>query len=418
MNKSDFCNKAEIRKSVLDIFLGLVKFDTQSDEESSSFPSTKSQIEFAQYLGEMCKTIGLKDVDVDKFGYVYATLPANIEESADIPTIGFISHMDTSPDCSGKDIKPNITEKYDGKDIKLKNNVVISPKEFPALENYIGQDIVTADGTTLLGADDKAGIAEILLAMKILTENENDIKHGEIKICFTPDEEIGKGADNFNVDKFGCKYAYTIDGGEIGELNYETFNAARAIIDITGKSVHPGSGKNIMKNASLIAAEFVGLLPNNETPANTTGREGFYHLTSVKGNVEKARLNYIIRDFDRNKFQNRKQNMLDAAEKIKKLFGDCINISIRDEYYNMFEIIKKDMEPVIRAENAMKAVEIEPNIQPVRGGTDGSRLSFMGLPCPNIFAGGHNFHGPFEFIPVQSMVAAVLVIVNIAKIEK
>lgn len=398
---------------ILATFKELAAYNTQSDEESTDYPSTKSQLEFGQLLMNKCSAVGLKNISCDNYGYITAELPSNTEISA--PTIGFISHMDTSPDCSGENIKPQITENYNGEEIKLKNGVIISPKEFPVLLKYKGDTIITADGTTLLGADDKAGIAEILTAMQYFKENPN-IRHKRIKIAFTPDEEIGKGVDHFDVKKFGCDFAYTIDGGEIGELNYETFNAARAVITITGKGVHPGHAKGIMKNSSLIALEYASLLPNNEIPSKTENREGFFHLTSIKGNVEKTTLNYIIRAFDKNEFEERKKIIKKIAEKINRCYGNCVEIDLHDEYYNMYEILKYNMTVVKIAEEAMKAAGIQPLIQPVRGGTDGSRLSFMNLPCPNIFAGGHNFHGPYEFVPLESMLKAAEVITNICKI--
>lgn len=403
-----------IEEKVTNRFLTLIKTDTTSNESSKNFPSTESQIYFAEMLASTCVEIGLSNVKIDKYCYVTATLPANTD--IDTPTIGFISHMDTSPDCSGRGITPAITKNYDGGNIKLKNNIILKPEEFPSLLNYKGQTIISADGTTLLGADDKAGIAEILTSMEYLL-NHPEIRHGEIKIAFTPDEEIGKGVDFFNTESFGCDYAYTVDGGQLGELSFETFNAASAKIDFIGKSVHPGSAKDIMINAALLAMEFNSQLPPNETPANTSAREGFFHLTSSSGSVEKAELNYIIRDFDKSSFEERKNLMLNIADTINKNYhSNVVNIEINDQYENMYEILKDRKDIADRAINAMKKANIIPIIEPIRGGTDGARLSFMNLPCPNIFTGGHNFHGPYEYIPVESMVKAVEVIVNISQL--
>lgn len=398
-------------KEITDLFIELVKFDTQSNENSQNYPSTESQREFAQLLLKKCEEYKFKNINIDKYGYVSAEIDSNIDY--DVKTIGFISHMDTSPDCSGKNINPMIIKNYDGKDIKLLNNVNISPDEFASLKNYIGHDIITSDGNTLLGADDKAGIAEILIAMKYLTDNDN-IKHGKIKIVFTPDEEIGKGVDYFDAEKFDCDFAYTIDGGEIGELSYENFNAARAIINIKGKSVHPGYAKNIMVNACFVANQICNMLPENETPSDTEGYEGYFHVSSINGNVENAKINIIIRDFCKEKFNQRKLILNDIIKKINlKYKNNIADIKIYDEYYNMSEIIEKNKFIIDLAYNSMIETNIKPLVIPTRGGTDGARLSFMGIPCPNLFAGGHNFHGPYEFIPISSMAKACELIIKI-----
>lgn len=403
-----------LKKQIIDLFSYLVSFDTQSNEESTSYPSTENQVDFAEILAQKCIDIGLSNVRIDKNGYVMAEIPSNIEK--EVPVIGFISHMDTSPDCSGKNVKTNIIEKYDGKDIILKNNITISPEEFPNLKNYINQTIITSDGTTLLGADDKAGITEILLAMDFIIKNKN-IKHGKICIAFTPDEEIGKGVDFFDVKNFGADFAYTVDGGEAGEFNFENFNAARVVINIKGKSVHPGSAKGIMINASEIASNIIQMFPKSETPSTTDKYEGFYHLVSMKGNVEKASLNYIIRDFEKASFQRRKHFINKIVEKLNhELNGNFISIDIHDEYYNMLEILDNNKYVIELASNSIKELGIDLKIIPIRGGTDGARLSFMGLPCPNIFTGGHNFHGPYEYISVDSMEKTINVIIKI--IEK
>lgn len=400
-----------MKERVIELFTSLIKYDTTSNSESETYPSTESQFFFAEVLAGMLSSIGMKDINIDEYSYVTATLPGNTDGDA----IGFISHMDTSPDCSGYDITPIIVTNYDGNIIK-RNGVSLSPTEFPVLKNYIGKTIIASDGTTLLGADDKAGIAEIMTAMEYLIKHP-DIKHPTIKVAFTPDEEIGAGVDHFNVEKFGCNYAYTIDGGILGEISYENFNAARAKIDITGKSVHPGTAKDAMINAGFIAAELNSMLPDNETPAETEGYEGFYHLTKIEGNVEKAHLDYIIRDFDKNKFEYRKNNICNIVEALNKKYGtDTIKINLYDEYYNMAEIINNNKEVLDKAVEAIKKSGVEPLIEPIRGGTDGARLSFMGMPCPNIFTGGHNFHGPYEFICAESMEKAIETIINIAKI--
>ena len=389
-------------KTVTERFLTYVKHHTTSDESSDTFPSTKRQLAFAAFLAKECEAIGLQSVSVDAYGYVTALLPGN---TANAPTIGFISHMDTSPDASGENVLSNIVENYDGKAIPL-NGTVLSPKEFPSLKEYIGQTLITSDGTTLLGADDKAGIAEILTAAEYLLAHP-EIPHGDIRIAFTPDEEIGKGVDFFDVDKFHADFAYTLDGGRIGELEYENFNAARAIIRIKGKNVHPGSAKNVMKNAALIGTEIASLLPERETPAKTEGYEGFFHLCSFEGDVTSATLNYIIRDFNADSFAHRKELLRLIVERKNAQYNNCIELDLHDEYYNMFSQIEPHMEIVSLAKQAMLDCGITPIIQPIRGGTDGARLSFMGLPCPNLFAGGHNFHSNYEYVPVPSMEKAV-----------
>lgn len=398
-------------KTVTERFLTYVKHHTTSDETSDTFPSTKRQLAFAAFLAKECEAIGLQSVSMDAYGYVTALLPGN---TANAPTIGFISHMDTSPDASGENVLSNIVENYDGKAIPL-NGTVLSPEEFPSLKEYIGQTLITSDGTTLLGADDKAGIAEILTAAEYLLAHP-EIPHGAIRIAFTPDEEIGKGVDFFDVDKFHADFAYTLDGGRIGELEYENFNAARAIIRIKGKNVHPGSAKNVMKNAVLIGTEIASLLPERETPAKTEGYEGFFHLCSFEGDVTSATLNYIIRDFNAASFAHRKELLRLIVERKNAQYNNCIELDLRDEYYNMLSQIEPHMEIVSLAKQAMLDCGITPIIQPIRGGTDGARLSFMGLPCPNLFAGGHNFHSNYEYIPVPSMEKAVSMIVRIAEL--
>lgn len=398
-------------KTVTERFLTYVKHHTTSDESSDTFPSTKRQLAFAAFLAKECEAIGLQSISMDAYGYVTALLPGN---TANAPTIGFISHMDTSPDASGENVLSNIVENYDGKAIPL-NGTVLSPKEFPSLKEYIGQTLITSDGTTLLGADDKAGIAEILTAAEYLLAHP-EIPHGDIRIAFTPDEEIGKGVDFFDVDKFHADFAYTLDGGRIGELEYENFNAARAIIRIKGKNVHPGSAKNVMKNAALIGTEIASLLSERETPAKTEGYEGFFHLCSFEGDVTSATLNYIIRDFNADSFAHRKELLRLIVERKNAQYNNCIELDLHDEYYNMLSQIEPHMEIVSLAKQAMLDCGITPIIQPIRGGTDGARLSFMGLPCPNLFAGGHNFHSNYEYVPVPSMEKAVSMIVRIAEL--
>ncbi len=398
-----------MKKEIIDLFTRLIKYDTTSDPESKDYPSTEAQVFYADVLAGELMRIGLKDISIDRYSYVTATLPGNTEG----PTIGFISHMDTSPDCSGQEISPVITENYTGEPI-IRKGPALSSEDFPELKLYIGKTIICSDGTTLLGADDKAGITEIITAVKYLIDNPH-IKHPAIKIAFTPDEEIGAGVDYFDVKAFGCDYAYTVDGGILGEISYENFNAARAKIDITGKSVHPGSSKGLMVNAGLIACEFNSMLPQNETPSQTEGYEGFYHLTKLSGNVEKAHLDYIIRDFDKVSFENRKHLIEETVRKLNEKYGEnTLELDLYDEYYNMAEIINENKHVLERAVKAIEKTGTEPLIEPIRGGTDGARLSYMGLPCPNIFTGGHNFHGPYEFICAESMVKAVETIINIA----
>ncbi|MBQ2879885.1 MAG: peptidase T, partial [Anaerotignum sp.] len=384
---------------------------TTSDEDSATFPSTKNQLDFAAFLAEECKTIGLQDINVDPYGYVTATLPGS-DKSA--PTVAFIAHMDTSPDACGENILPNIVENYNGETIPLKQGT-LSPDEFPFLKDYIGQTLITTDGTTLLGADDKAGIAEILTAMEYLIVHP-EIPHGDIRIAFTPDEEIGKGVDFFNVESFGADFAYTLDGGRIGELEYENFNAARALIKIHGMNVHPGFAKNVMVNAALIGTEIASLLPADEIPAKTEGYEGFFHLCSFEGTTTYAELDYIIRDFDKTSFENRKTLIQSIVDQKNAEHNNCIELELTDQYYNMISQIEPHMEIVDLAKQAMLDCGITPIIQPIRGGTDGARLSFMGLPCPNLFAGGHNFHSTLEFVPVESMEKAVEMIIRIAEL--
>lgn len=400
---------------VLNRFLKYVKYETTSDEYSTTTPSTKNQLKFAKVLGKELEELGLKDVSVNDKGYIMATLPSNIEKK--IPTIGFIAHMDTSPDMSGKDISPNIIEDYNGKDIVLneEKDIILSVDDFPEIKNYVGKTIITTDGTTLLGADDKAGIAEIITAIEYLIENPN-IPHGTIKIAFTPDEEIGRGADHFDVDKFDADFAYTVDGGPIGELEYENFNAATANISIQGSNIHPGTAKGKMVNSILIGMELHSMLPINERPEYTEGYEGFYLLDDFVGNVEETKMSYIIRDHDMGKFNKKKKALEKIVEFLNYKYTNKIELKIEDSYYNMKEKIVPVMEIVDIAKRAMEAVNIEPIISPIRGGTDGARLSYMGLPCPNIFTGGHNYHGKYEYIPVPSMEKAVEVILKIIEL--
>lgn len=401
--------------NITDRFLKYVSFPTQSDENTKMTPSTPGQMIFAKYLVEELKSIGLTEVDIDKNGYIMATLPANTDKKT--PTIGFIAHMDTSPDMSGKNIKPRIVKNYDGNDILLNDEkvIVLETEKYPEILQYKGQDIIVTDGTTLLGADDKAGIAEIVSAMEYLIAHP-EIKHGKIRVGFTPDEEIGQGADHFNVKKFGAEWAYTMDGGEIGELEFENFNAASAKITFKGINVHPGYAKHKMRNSMRIAQQFATMLPRHETPEHTDGYEGFYHLVGMEGTVEQSTLSYIIRDHDRDRFERRKKEMQHLLNKINAEFGDgTASIEIKDQYYNMREKIEPVMHVVELAEKSMKDAGVTPKIKPIRGGTDGSRLSYEGLPCPNIFAGGHNFHGRFEFLPVQSMEKAMQVIIKIVE---
>lgn len=400
--------------NIVERFLHYTQFDTQSSEDSTTVPSTSKQLIFAKYLKEELEKEGLADVEMDDMGYIYATLPANIE--GDVPTIGFIAHFDTSPDCSGANIHPRIVERYDGGDIVLSEGMVLSPTVFPELMAHKGEDLIVTDGHTLLGADDKAGIAEIVQAMAWLKAHP-EVKHGRIRVAFNPDEEIGMGAHHFDVKKFGCQWAYTMDGGEVGELEYENFNAASAKIVIKGVSVHPGSAKGKMVNASLLAAEFVAMLPADETPQTTEGYQGFYHLTGMQTQTAEAKLSYIIRDHDREKFEARKRVMCEMARKMNEKYGEgTVTATVSDQYYNMKEMIDPVPHVVELALKAMREAGVEPKVQPIRGGTDGAQLSFKGLPCPNIFAGGINFHGPYEFVPIPSMEKAMQVVINICKI--
>lgn len=404
-----------MKEKILQRFLKYVKIDTQSDENSQSFPSSVKHYDLAKPLCEELKQIGLSDVEIDDKGYVMATLPAN--DNKNTPVIGFIAHIDTSPDMSGANVKPRIIENYSNDDIVLNSDlkIVLSPNEFPELKLYKGQTIIVTDGTTLLGADDKAGIAEIVTAMEYIIKNP-DIKHGKIRIAFTPDEEIGKGVDYFDVNKFAADFAYTMDGGRLGELEYENFNAAMAKITIQGCNVHPGYAKNKMLNALLIAAELNAMLPVNERPEFTEAYEGFYHLIKMEGNVEKAMIQYIIRDHDRLKFEAKKKLMQETVKYINFLYAkDIVSLDMNDQYYNMREKIEPVYHIVETARLAMIEAGITPHIVPIRGGTDGARLSYMGLPCPNIFAGGHNFHGKMEFVPLESMVKATEVIIRIIR---
>lgn len=400
---------------VVERFLNYVKIDTKSCEDSETCPSTKKQFELAYFLEKELNDLQLSNVTVDENAYVMAELKSNTNKI--LPTIGFIAHMDTAPDMSGENIKPQIIENYDGNDIILHNekNIILSPKNFPELKKYIGETLITTNGTTLLGADDKAGIAEIMSAMKYLQDHP-EIEHGCIKIGFTPDEEIGRGADLFNVEKFGADYAYTIDGGEIGELEYENFNAASASITILGTNVHPGTAKNKMVNSIEIAAELNSLLPENQKPQFTENYEGFFHLHTFNGTVEKTQVKYIIRDHDMNKFLIKKDLLINTVEFLNKKYGTIVELSIKDQYFNMKEKIMPVFNIVNIAQKAMEEIGIKPKLIPVRGGTDGARLSYMGLPTPNIFTGGHNFHGKFEYIPVNSMEKSVATILKIIEL--
>lgn len=401
--------------NVVDRFLKYVSFDTEAKEGTGTTPSTPGQLVLAAELVKELEAIGLEDISLDENGYVMATLPANNDDDA-TPTIGFIAHMDTSPDMSGKDVKPRIVQ-YEGGDIVLneEHKVILSPSQFPELEDYVGQELIVTDGTTLLGADDKAGIAAIVGAVAYLKEHP-EIKHGKIRIGFTPDEEIGQGADHFDVAKFGCDWAYTIDGGQIGELEYENFNAAIAKIIFKGRNVHPGYAKNKMINACHLATEFDAWMPSEEKPEHTEKYEGFFHLVGMSGTVEEASLTYIIRDHDRTLFAERKMTIKDLVKDMNEKFEGCASAEIRDQYFNMREIVEPRKEIINFAHDAMLQVGVEPLIKPIRGGTDGSRLSFMGLPCPNIFAGGHNFHGRYEFLPIPSLKKAMETIVKIAEL--
>ncbi len=402
--------------NLVDRFLQYVKFDTQSDELTNMTPSTPGQMIFAEHLRDELKNMGLSNITLDDNGYLMATLPGNLPAGEKVPTVGFIAHLDTSPDMSGRHVSPRIIESYQGGDITLnaEEGIVLSPAQFPELENYKGQALIVTDGSTLLGADDKAGIAEIITAVAYLQEHP-EIKHGDVRIAFNPDEEIGQGAHKFDVEQFGADWAYTMDGGEIGELEYENFNAAVARVTFAGRNVHPGYAKHKMINSMRIANQFVIMLPRWETPEHTEDYEGFYHLVSMDGTVEKTVLTYIIRDHDRDRFERRKKELEHLARKINHEFPDCCSIEIKDQYYNMREKIEPVKYIVDIAEEAMRRAGVKPKVQPIRGGTDGAQLSFKGLPCPNIFAGGLNFHGRYEFVPVPSMEKATEVIVEIVR---
>ena len=404
--------------TLVDRFLQYVKFDTQSDELTNMTPSTPGQMVFAEHLKKELENLGLTEITLDDNGYLMATRPSNLPAGhKEVPTVGFIAHLDTSPDMSGRHVAPRIVQNYQGGDIELNSATgsVLSPNDFPELNNYVGQDLIVTDGNTLLGADDKAGIAEIITAMDYLLKHP-EVKHGKIRVGFNPDEEIGQGAHKFDVDLFGCDFAYTMDGGEIGELEYENFNAAVARVTFKGRNVHPGYAKHKMINSMRIANQFIIMLPRWETPEHTEDYEGFYHLISMEGSVEKSVLTYIIRDHDRDRFERRKKELEHLARKINHEFPDCCSLDIKDQYYNMREKIEPVMHIIETAEEAMRRLDIRPKVVPIRGGTDGAQLSFKGLPCPNIFAGGLNFHGRYEFVPIPSMEKAAGVIVEIAKL--
>lgn len=398
-------------------FLKYVGFDTQSDENSGVTPSTPGQMEFAKYLKSELEELGLEDISLDDNGYLFATLPSNTTK--EVPTIGFIAHMDTSPDMTGKNVKPRIIHNYNGKDILLSAEeqvYTLSPDQFPELLSHVGEDLIVTDGKTLLGADDKAGIAEIITAIAYLKDHP-EIKHGKIRIGFNPDEEIGLGAHKFDVEKFGCEWAYTLDGSELGELEYENFNAAAAKITVKGRNVHPGYAKNKMINSILVANSYISMLPPMETPENTEGYEGFYHLVGIQGDVEETTVSYIIRDHNRERFESRKEEMRKLVDRLNTEIGnEIVSIELRDQYYNMREKIEPVMHIIDIAFAAMEAVGVKPNVKPIRGGTDGAQLSFKGLPCPNIFAGGLNFHGRYEYVSIQSMEKAMQVVVKIAEL--
>ena len=400
--------------NIVERFINYTKFDTQSAEDSQTVPSTSKQLIFAKYLKEELEHEGLEDVEMDEKGYIYATLKANVKK--EIPTIGFISHYDTSPDASGANIKARIVKNYDGKDIVLSEGMISSPSKFPELKAHIGEDLIVTDGHTLLGADDKAGIAEIVQAMCYLRDHD-EIKHGDIRIAFNPDEEIGMGAHHFDVEKFGCEWAYTMDGGDLGDLEYENFNAASAKIHIKGVSVHTGYAKGKMLNASRLACEFNAMIPDTELPETTEGYQGFYHLLGMETRTEEAKMSYLIRDHDREIFEKRKDFMEACAAKMNEKYGeDTVKITITDQYYNMKEKIDPNMHVIDIVLQAMQETGVPPKVEPIRGGTDGAQLSFKGLPCPNIFAGGVNFHGPYEFVSIQVMEKAVDVIIKICEI--
>ena len=402
--------------NLVERFLRYVSFDTQSDENSGVTPSTAKQMVFAQYLKSELEALGLEEIELDEHGYLYATLPANTDK--EVPTIGFIAHMDTSPDMSGANVTPRVVHNYDGSDIVLceEENIVLAPAQFPELLDHKGEDLIVTNGKTLLGADDKAGIAEIVSAIVYLQQHP-EIKHGKIRVGFNPDEEIGLGAHKFDVEKFGCEWAYTMDGGEVGELEFENFNAAAAKVIVKGRNVHPGYAKNKMVNAIRVANEFMSLLPGNETPECTEGYEGFYHVVGIEGSVEEATVSYIIRDHDRTKFEARKECMQAWGEAINAQYGaGTVKVELKDQYYNMRMQIEPVMHIIDIAKKAMEEAGVTPKVKAIRGGTDGAQLSFKGLPCPNIFAGGLNFHGRYEFVPIQSMEKAMMVVVKIAEL--
>lgn len=395
-------------------FLNYTQFDTQSAEDGEGVPSTKKQLIFAEYLKRELEAEGLADVEMDAMGYIYATLKGNVKDDA--PTIGFIAHYDTSPDCSGAGVRARVVRQYDGGDITLSDGIVSSPSRFPELLRHVGDDLIVTDGTTLLGADDKAGIAEIVEAMAYLRDHP-EVRHGDVRVAFNPDEEIGRGAHHFDVEKFGCDWAYTMDGGDVGELEYENFNAASAKVRIKGVSVHPGYAKGKMVNASRLAVEFAAAMPQDETPESTEGYEGFYHLTGMQTATEAATLSYIIRDHDRDRFERRKRFVRRLADEMNGRYGEgTVEVEVADQYYNMQEQVARQMHVVDIVLHAMQAVGVTPRVKPIRGGTDGAQLSFRGLTCPNIFAGGVNFHGPYEFVAVQSMQKAVEVIVKLCEL--
>lgn len=405
-----------MKKNVVERFLKYVAFDTQSDENSNVTPSTEKQRVFATYLKSELESLGLEDIYLDDKSYLYATLPANTDEK--LPVVGFIAHLDTSPDMTGSGVSPRIVANYDGGEIVLceEDNVVLSPKQFPELLNHKGEDLIVTNGKTLLGADDKAGIAEIIAAVDFLLQHP-EIKHGKVRIAFNPDEEIGLGAHNFDVERFGCDWAYTMDGGEVGELEFENFNAASAKIHIKGRNVHPGYAKDKMINSILVANKFISMLPETEIPEHTSGYEGFFHIASISGSVEECTLSYIIRDHDREKFESRKRQIEECVNKVNDFYGDkIVELELHDQYYNMREMVEPKMHIIDIAKHAMENAGVKPSIKAIRGGTDGAQLSFKGLPCPNIFAGGLNFHGRYEFVPIQSMEKAAKVIVEIIKL--
>lgn len=403
-------------ENVVKRFLNYVSFDTKADENSDTVPTTSKQLVLGKELVKELKELGLSNVSMDENGYVMAEIPSNMEKK--VPTIGFLAHMDTAPDMSGENVKPQFVENYDGGDIVLnkEQNIILSPVDFPELKDYVGKTLITTDGTTLLGADDKAGIAEIMSAMEYLMDN-SEIKHGTIKVAFTPDEEVGRGPNHFDVKKFNADLAYTIDGGVIGELQYENFNAAGAKVTIHGRNVHPGSAKNKMVNSIFIGNEFASMLPENEKPEHTERYEGFYHLSDFNGSVEETKLSYIIREFDKEEFENKKNFIMEVGNKLNEKYGEgTVVVEVSDQYKNMKEKIEPVMYIIENAKKAMEEVDVVPRVEPIRGGTDGARLSFMGLPTPNIFTGGHNFHGKYEYIPTYAMEKAVDVILKIIEI--